>query len=371
MLDKGRISSVQLLFLLLIAELATAFLYVPAITSKAAGPDGWLSLLIPATIYASTVAATCVALSKRFPNQVFSEYLPEVIGQIPGKLLAAIYTGILIHITSVMVIEGAQFIQSNFLTETPVLVLQLVLVGVAVYGSYLGIEVIARHNELVFPIFILSLSSLIALVAKDIKLQNFLPVLENGVVPVLKGAMVPGVWRGEVFIMLWLYPYLNRKEEAYQSAFGMVFMATFVVTIVVSVTVGVFGDLYTSRLVYPVNVLARYISVAGILERLELFIVIIWVAGVIVKLAVFFHTAGIAATSTLGLKNYRVMLLPVALAAMIVGNIFYGNYVQVVDFLSQVWPFYGSTIELLIPVLILLLAVIRKKGVSGSAAKKS
>ncbi len=371
MLDKGRISSVQLLFLLAIAELATAFLYVPAITSKVAGPDGWLSLLIPATIYASAVAAACVALGKRFPEQVFSEYLPEVIGLIPGKLLAVLYTGVLVHISSVMVIEGAQFIQSNFLTETPVLVLQLVLVGVAVYGSYLGIEVIARHNELVFPIFILSLSILIILIAKEIKMQNFLPVLENGIGPVLKGAMVPGVWRGEVFIILWLYPYLNRKEEAYQAAFGMVLIATLLVTIVVAVTVGVFGDLYTSRLVYPVNTLARYISVASILERLELFIVIMWVAGVIVKLAVFFHTASIAAASTLGLKNYRGMVLPVALAAMIVGNIFYGTYVQVVDFLSQVWPFYGSTIELLIPVLILVISVICKKGVSGHTAKKS
>lgn len=367
MLDKGQISSVQLLFLLLISELATAFLYVPAITAKAAGPDGWLSLLIPVTLYASAVVLVCIGLAKRFPWQVFSEYLPEVLGLIPGKLLAAVYTGVLIHITSVMVIEGAQFIKSNFLTETPTLVLQMVLVSVAVFGSYLGIEVIARHNELVFPIFVLSLSTLIVLVAKDINLQNLLPVLENGVVPALKGAMTPAVWRGEVFIILWLYPYLNQKEEAYQAAFGMVLAAAVLTSAVVAATIGVFGDLYTTRLVYPANTLARYISVAEILERLELFIVIIWVAGVIIKLSVFFHTIAVTATSTLGLKNYRIMVIPGALAAALVGNIFYGSYVQVVDFLSKIWPFYGAATQLLIPALVLLIAVLRKKGVNDNA----
>ncbi|MDD2621329.1 MAG: endospore germination permease, partial [Syntrophomonadaceae bacterium] len=307
-------------------------------TAKTAGPDGWISLLLPATVYASTVVVICISLARRFPSQVFTEYLPEVVGKIPGKVLALLYTGMLIHIISVMVVEGAQFIQSNFLTETPVIVLQLVLVSVAVYGSYLGVEVIARHNEIVFPIFILSLSALILLIAKDINLSNFLPIMENGIVPVLKGSMTPGVWRGEVFIILWLYPYLNQKEEAYQAGLGMILIATVLSFTVVATTIGVFGDLYTAHLVYPVNILARYISVASILERLELIIVIIWVAGVIVKLAIFFHTAGIAAASTLGLKNYRTMLIPVALSSTILGNVFYGTYVQIVDFLSKVWP---------------------------------
>jgi len=367
MLDKGRISSLQLLFLLSMTELATAFLYVPTITAKAAGPDGWISLLVPVTVYASLVVLVCVSLARRYPFQVFTEYLPDVVGTIPGKLIAGISTLVLIHITSVMVVEGAQFIQTNFLTETPVLVLQSVLALVAVYGASMGIEVIARHNEMVFPIFLLSLTTLILLVCKDINLNNFRPMLENGVVPVLKGAMTPAVWRGELYIILWLYPYLNQKKEDYQAAFGMVLLAGIVSTLVVATTIGVFGDLYTARLVYAANTLARYISVAGILERLELFIVIMWVAGLIVKLGIFFHTASIAAATTLNLKNYRILVGPVALTTIIIGNIFYGSYVQVVEFLSKVWPYYGGIIQLAIPGLVLLIAVLRKKGINNEA----
>lgn len=362
MLDKGRISSVQLLFLLLIADLATSFLYVPAITAKGAGPDAWISLLFVVTVYALGVAVVCTVLAKRFPFQVFTEYLPVVIGKIPGKLLAAAYVLVFTHITSVMVVEGAQFVKTNFLVETPLLVLEMVLAGVAVYGVYQGIEVIARHNEIVFPIFILSISILIIFVVKDINFNNYLPVLENGFMPVLKGAMTPAAWRGEVFIVLMLFPYLNQKEEGLKTTMAMPIIAGIFVTAVVATTVGVFGDIYTSRLTYAGNTLARYISVAGVLERMELVIVIVWVAGVIVKLAIFYHTISMAAATTLGLKGYKIMAVPVAAATILAGNHFYGTYIQVVEFLSKVWPAYGCTIELIIPGLILLIAVLRKKG---------
>lgn len=365
MMDKSRISSVQLLMLLLIADLATEFLYVPSITTKAAGPDAWISLLVPATVYALSVAVVCVALARRFPDEVFPKYLTEVLGRIPGKLFGALYVAVFIHITSVMVVEGAQFVNTNFLIETPVLVLQLVLAGVAVYGVYMGIEVIARHNEIVFPIFIFSLTILIILVVRDINFYNYLPILENGVVPVIKGSMTPAAWRGEVFVILMLFPYLNQKEKGLQTAVGMVLIAGLIVTVVVAVTLGVFGDLFTSRLTHSGNALARYISVAGILERMELIIVIIWVAGVIVKLAIFYHASSVAAATTLGLKNYQVMAIPVALATIITGNIFYGSYIQVVDFISKVWPYYGAVIELGIPALVLLIAIFRKKGAAG------
>lgn len=361
MLDKGRISSVQLLFLLLIADLATSFLYVPAITTKGAGPDAWISLLVPATLYALMVALVCVLLARRFPNEVFTQYLPKIVGKIPGKILGFLYIGVFIHITSVMVIEGAQFINTNFLIQTPVLVLQLVLAGVAVYGVYLGIEVIARHNEIVFPIFVFSLAILIILVVKDINPSNFLPILENGWMPVLKGSMTPAAWRGEVFIVLMLFPYLNQKNEGVKAAVGMVLIAGVIATAVVATTIGVFGDLFTSRLTYSGNTLARYISVAGILERMELVIVIIWVAGVTVKLAIFYHVSSIAAATTLGIKEYKWAAIPVAGATILAGNIFYGTYIQVVEFLSKVWPYYGYTVELIIPALVLLIAILRKK----------
>ena len=76
------------------------------------------------------------------------------------------------------------------------------------------------------------------------------------------------------------------------------------------VILGVFGDLVTAHLIFPYFTLTQYISLCHFIERLETLVIVIWVGGVAIKLAVFFHSAAIAGASTLGLKNYRVNAHP-------------------------------------------------------------
>lgn len=102
MLDKGRISSVQLLLLLIIADAATAFLYGPAASIQLAGRDSWLSVSALASVSGLAVALVSIGLARRFPQQVFTEYLPQILGGIPGKILAGIYAAVFIHYTAVV-----------------------------------------------------------------------------------------------------------------------------------------------------------------------------------------------------------------------------------------------------------------------------
>ncbi|NLU49119.1 MAG: endospore germination permease [Syntrophomonadaceae bacterium] len=362
MLDNGRISSVQLVLVVTMAEIATVFLIVPAVTAGTAGPDGWMAVLLPATAYGLLVATVCVALARRFPAQVFTGYLPQVLGWLPGKLLAAAYTFFFAHVNSLILTQGTQFIHTAFLRDTPVLVLALVLAGAAAYGVYLDIEVIARQNELVFVVFVLSFVILVTLVAREVSIDNLKPVLENGLVPMVRGGMVPAAWRGEVFVILMLFPYLNQKEEALPSAIMVVVLVGLLAGTVTATTIGVFGAPLTSRLVFPVFNLAQYISVADILQRMEILLVIMWIGGVIVKLAVFYHTASIAAATTLGLKSYKPAIIPVAITSIVISEVFYGTYLQTVNLLTGFFPFYAYTFELLLPALVLLAAVLRHKG---------
>jgi hypothetical protein len=105
-------------------------------------------------------------------------------------------------------------------------------------------------------------------------------------------------------------------------------------------------------MVFPTYDLARYISVAQFLERIQILIVVMWMAGIIVKMAVFFHTSAIAAATTLGLKNYRVTLLPIFAGTIVISRVFYGDYLRLTDFLFNIFPYYGWAVELLIPALL-------------------
>lgn len=362
MLEKGRIGSIQLLFLFLILEGATSFLYAPSPTVRIAGRDSWLSISLIPSVYAMLVVWVGIALARRFPFQVLTEYLPEVAGKTLGKLLATGYTCYFIILTSAILSQSSSFVQIAILRETPPLVLNLILSGVAACGAYLGIEVIARQNELVWPLWAFSIVFLAILALKDINCENFLPFLENGVMPVVKGGTASFVYRGEAFLVLMLFPYLNQKNEAAKAAGLYLIITTLFNALAISVTLGVFGDPVTSHMLFPYYELARYISIARFFERFQSLIVVIWIAGTIVKLAGFYHTCSIAAATTLGSSNQRLLLLPITVITLLGSSLLYDNFLKLVNFLFKVLPYNAVAFQLLIPSLILLVSAVRNKG---------
>lgn len=360
MLDNGRISSLQLVFLLLITEGATTVLYSPSIAARLGGPDAWLASNLLPTLYALAIMGVVLALARRFPFQVFTEYLPAIVGKIPGKLLAAAYAVFFIQITSVIMTEGTALIHVTDYPATPVLVLNIVWATVAAYGAYLGIECIARQNQLVWPVWVFVLMLIFLLSASDLRIDNLKPVLENGLLPVIRGGIVRSPWRGYVFFLLMLFPYLNRKQEALKATLLHLALAAFASGFGMFVIIGVLGDKIAAQAVYPFYTLAQYIAVGRFLERMEILAVIIWVAGVAVKLAVFYHSAAIATASVIGLKNYRTTLIPIAVIMVILSSVLYDTNLKLVTFLFTTYPLYAFIIELAVPALILLIAVIRK-----------
>ncbi len=363
MLDNGRISSVQLLLLLFMMEASSEVIYLPAKIAEAAGPDGWFAVSIPAFFYGLIIAGVVLLLAGRFPSQVLTEYLPEVLGRVPGKLLAAIYAAVLINFTFGALNEGSSFIHTAFLGHTSLTVLDVVAATAALYGAYLGIEVIARQNQLVWPLWTLSFAAVLFLVAKDINLNNLRPVFENGLLPALKGGYFLSPWKGQVAMLLMFFPYLNQKQEAFKTALWALGLLAIGAGATMLVTLGVFGAPVTAHLVFPYNSLARYVAVGNFIERMNILIVVVWLSGVAVKLALLYHSAGIATASTLGLKSYRITLVPIAIATVILSKVVFGDaYSKLTGFLFGIWPPYAAIIELVIPAIILLVAVIRKKG---------
>ena len=77
MLDRERISSVQLFLLLVITEAATAFLYAPSSVIQMVGRDSWLTPLI-ATISGLVVALVCIADVYKRQDSTLRFYIPPL-----------------------------------------------------------------------------------------------------------------------------------------------------------------------------------------------------------------------------------------------------------------------------------------------------
>lgn len=369
MLNEEKISSTQLTFLLVTLVTATAWLFVPAITARAAAEDGWISVLVPATVFGVLVVVVCVSLGRRFPGRTVIEYSGDIVGKFGGKLIGLAYIFFFLHINAIIIREFGDFMVTAFMSETPLLVFNGVLVLLAAYAVRCGLEVICRANQFVFPLAVLSLFGLVAMVVGEMRLSNLIPVLDKGLLPVLKGALAPSSWRGEVVLLLMFLPYLNMPQKAQKAGIVAVVFIGFVLALDTAAMIAVFGAEMSAHLTFPTLYLARYVNIGHFIERVEAIVMILWVSGIFIKVACFYHAGTLATSQWLGLQDYRPLILPLGIIQLVWSITLFENIRELVKFLGEIFPFYGFVFELALPGLLLLIAVVRKKGVAANGQK--
>lgn len=357
MIEKGRISSFQLALMLYPAILATAVLIVPAITGQQAGRDMWISPLWAALVGMLAVFVAH-ALHRRFPGQTVIQYSESLLGAVGGKVIGCLYVFFYLHMTGLIVREYGEFVVGTFFSRTPlfiVMVCMLLIAGFAVRG---GLEVIGRLAELFTPVFVALLALSILLILSELEPMNMLPILEHGLAPSLKGALVPQGWMSEIFLMAFLLPYLADPENGRKS--GLRTIGAITITMVVGnlVTLWLFGDI-TPNLTYPMLSGVQYIDIAEFLQNVESIVMAIWVTGAFVKVAVFYYVLVLGTAQWLHLTDYRPLALPMGLLVLVFAMWSAPSFAKLVTYLGTSIPLYLTTMQTVLPLGLLLVSVIR------------
>jgi len=359
MIEKGKISALQMAIMMTPTIVATAVLLVPAITVQHAKQDLWISP-IWAMMIGSIVIFVTYQLNKLYPNESFIEYSNHIIGKFAGKILGLIYIIFFLHITGIIIREYGEFVAGTFLTHTPIYVVVGSMVLVCAFAVYGGIEVIARASQIMVPVVVLFFSLVIIMLIKDLEVKNIFPVLEDGLKPSFMGSIVPQGWFSEYFLIAFLLPFIEDKKSGLK--WGMVSAGSsfFLLMLANLVTYMMFGEL-TGVFTYPVMVAVRYISIADFLEHLESIVMAIWVTGTFIKIAVFFYVNVLSFAQWLKLSDYRPIVFPIGFILLVFSIWTTPNLQEMSHFLSTSAPFYFITLQLIIPLTLLCIARLRNK----------
>jgi spore germination protein KB len=359
LIEKGKISSLQMAVMMNPAILATAILLVPAITAKEAKQDLWM---VPFLASAMGFFGVYIAhqLNKRYPKQSIIECSQSILGFIPGKILGLIYVLFLLHITSEMYRQYAEFIIGNFLIKTPMFIIIGCMIMVSAFAVRGGIEVIGRTSQIFVPVVIFLFLMVIIFLIPDMEFKKMFPILENGLMPPVKASITPMGWFSEFALITFLLPFLSDREKGLKLGMLSVISVSIILVIVNFASLFVFGTI-TETLTYPVMSAARYISIADFFEHLESIIMAIWVLGIFIKVSVFYYVLVLAAAQWLNLSDYRPLVLPFGLLLVTFAFWSASNLQELARHLSTTSPFYLLTFFIMIPVILLMIAFIRRK----------
>jgi len=371
MLEQGKISGRQALLLIASFILATAILFVPAITTAAAKENGWLAAIL-ATAVGMVISLLIANLGLRFPDQNLFQYLGTITGKIPGKIIAFLYIWWFLHMNALVIREFGSFLVSVFMPETPISVFNFTILMVAGWTVKKGLEVICRTNEIFLPLILGAIVILFLLATPEMDFRWLLPVMENGIKPIILGAVTPISWFGEIATMLMIIPYLKQPQHIKKIHVLGVLLSGGVFILVILGSIAIYGPELTPRYIFPTLNAARIISIANLLERLEAVIMAVWITGAFIKISFFYYVAALGTAQLLNLSSYRPVVYPLGIILGALSIVIHPSILELEHFLGKIWPVYAiSVFEVGLPLLLLLIAMVRGQGGKHPWSKKS
>ncbi|MGB9866355.1 MAG: GerAB/ArcD/ProY family transporter [Bacillota bacterium] len=358
--NQGNISVGQGILLMASLVLPTAIMVMPSITIQYARQDAWVSVLL-ATVFALLNSLVAVAFIQLFGGMSLFQATGQLLGFLPSKLLGALYLWWLLHTNALIIDEFAAFLCIAIMPDTPFLAFFILAIAVSAYAVWHGLEVLSRFNQLFLPFVLAILVGVFVLLAKEMRLQRILPLLDSSPFDVLRGAAGPLSWMGEIPCLLLLTPHMVKPKQIRLVALGSVLTVCAFMFLVVLLNLLVLGAGPSSLFIFSTYNAIRVVSIANFLERTESVVISMWMLSGFVKIGLFYYAAALGSAHLLGLKDYRPLVAPIGLVllglAMLCRNI-----VDLMDFIKRVWPPYALVFEAVVPLLLLTVALLKGRG---------
>jgi spore germination protein KB len=229
-----------------------------------------------------------------------------------------------------------------------------------------GVETFARMGEAVFPVYIFSLLVIwiLLLTVKDFNITNITPTLGNGVKPVLKEVFPYAITFpfGETVLITMFFPILNKKQHAKKIGMAVILIGGILLTINTMMNIAVLGPEIYSRDPYPLMSSTRMVSIADFLERFDVLVILMMVAGVFFKVGGWMYGVSVGITQFFNLKDDRSILLGISTIIIPLSFLYSANYVEAREVGTKfIQPYLHIPLQIIIPILLLCIAYIRRK----------
>ncbi|MBD8114272.1 GerAB/ArcD/ProY family transporter [Priestia megaterium] len=361
-MEKAKISASQLFILMVLFELGTSLLLPVAMEAK---QDAWLAILL-GMLGSLVLFVIYYKLYSYYPDLLPIEYMQKILGKAIGSVLAFLYISYFIYDVARVLRDIGEMLLTFSYSDTPLFIANALLILVIIYTVQKGIEVVARSGELFFIfMYVLAVTGFLLIVCSGlIDFKNLQPVLEDGILPVLKVVFIQTLYFpfGEAIVFTMILPYLNNPKKAKVTMLCATGLSGINLTITMLINISVLGVDLTARSQFPLLSTVQSIQVADFLERLDVFFMLALVIGGFSKISVLFYASMIATATLFKIKSPSRLSYPIGLIVLFMSLMISRNFqehlhegIGVEMFFLQI-PFLT-----IIPVLLFLVAFFKNR----------
>ncbi|MCD1259572.1 endospore germination permease [Paenibacillus athensensis] len=329
--------------------------------------DAWFSYLLPVA-YIFVIAAFFAYLSMRFPGKNLFEIAQLLLGRWGG---AAVSLLLLFHFWMIVVRDVAnlaKFSSTLLLHATPLEVIILLPALMLMYYGQTSVEVVARVNDLFYPLFVITVLLMPLLLANEIDGRLAMPLLTAAPGNLWSSSMLALGGAGDVFILgAFLHTICNASHIRSAIRHGAL-LGFFLLTLLLLLVILVLGPKMPGNFFYPTYNLVQMVHITDFLDRLDIIILTIWFPTIACKIIAIYMALLIGLGSLLKKHDYTVFNKPVSLLLTITCVLSFNSTTELLSFSN-----FGSIFIVLAyqPLIVLLLAVAAKLRKSAATAPKA
>ncbi|MEZ0536746.1 endospore germination permease [Caldicellulosiruptoraceae bacterium PP1] len=274
--DNDKISSFQVFILNLSVIIGVGILTMPAAITKFAKTDAWLSLTIGALL-SVLLFLFLFKVSQLNPDVTLVEIMNNAFGKVISIILSFIYV---IYFLILIAIEARVVADTTkeFIFElTPVEVLIIIYLFTCSYITRYGIEAVARICEILMPLVIIIIPLLTIFIYSKLDFTRLLPILTTKWTDIVKGSFTTIFSFIGYEIILFLSPYIRRKEKVVKYSLASFLIIFFIYELLLVFSIADFGVKELQIMSWPTMSLLRDVTALEVvIERPEIFIITFW-----------------------------------------------------------------------------------------------
>lgn len=327
----------------------------------AAKKDMWLAFII-----AIIMALIIVYIYSRLLNLYFGKNLYDIVNLVYGKyigtVISIVYIWYSLHLGALVIDNFGQFISTVGLPETPIIVSKIFLTALCACAAKEGIEVIARWGQLfiVFIFFIMVITLLFSI--PNMKPWQVLPVLENGVQPLVKGSFGTLAFPFlETVLIMAVTPFAKTKESISRIyRHGILISGVFLLMFALR-NLFTIGANKISFHYFPSYIAVGRINIGDFIQRPQILITTSFLITGFVKISLCILAMVNGVAKLLKLKDFRTIVYPSALLMLSLSTVVYKNIIETVLWAPTIYPVYAMLFQLIIPAATLIIALVKSK----------
>ncbi|WP_158221558.1 GerAB/ArcD/ProY family transporter [Terribacillus sp. 7520-G] len=363
---KQKITLSQLGYIYIQSQIGVDILNLSTVLHKAAGPDGWIPLLIGGFISIIFVLMM-MHISKCYPGEGLFEVLKSSFGKVLGRAAQIGYYVYFLVVAIYLLTSYGELINQWLLPETPIIVLYALLVISALYTISGGLTLIAKVFTF-FSVILFLLSALFLFGFVDAKFIYLLPIGQAPFSAYIEGIRVTIYSLSSYVLLLLFVPYTKGShKQKIRTVLGANLIVNFFYLYTVIVSFAHFGSDQIEHISQPVLYMLRTAD-SVIITRIDIFVLAMWTVFAMTAFASYLYAAERAFANIP--KSKKKMLIVYAASFIVIAVSYWGglnekNLGHIIDFQDKITDYF----TMYIPTLLFLLSFLRRKDKPKGAAQ--